>query len=315
MNKLCRILLGTYFAIGAASAQAAAPGIYWTDRGAGRIERANLDGTGRTTLLTVASPNNNHLTGIDVDTVNDQMYFNLFAIGGNGDTLIRRANLDGSGATTFANVTPLGFGGLALERNQSSGQLFWTTDNFTVSGVHRINADATGATTLLAGLTNPMGLALDVGAGKMYYGSSTSISRASLNGSAPEILVTGSQPREIVLDTGAGHMYWTTIINDGLGGRIRRANVDGTGVVDILTGLSQPTAIALDPISDKLYWSELGTSTIWWSNMDGTGAQLVASGAGMQLPLYISVIPAVPEPATLGVMAIVAVFTISRRRR
>ena len=41
----------------------------------------------------------------------------------------------------------------------------------------------------------------------------------------------------------AGTMYWT----DGEAGRIQRANLDDSGVGDLVTGLEGPSGLALDP--------------------------------------------------------------------
>ena len=57
-----------------------------------------------------------------------------------------------------------------------------------------------------------------------------------------------------MLDVGAGKMYWTYwpdwTPERGWGeqgtGKIQRANLDGTGVQDVVTGLGWPEGLALD---------------------------------------------------------------------
>ncbi len=45
------------------------------------------------------------------------------------------------------------------------------------------------------------------------------------------------------LDVAAGHMYWSESTDD----RIHRANLDGSGVVEIITGLGNVRGTALNP--------------------------------------------------------------------
>lgn len=71
----------------------------------------------------------------------------------------------------------------------------------------------------------------------------------------------------------AAHLYWTII----LGGKVRKASLDGTGVATIATGQTYPTGVAVD--GTNLYWTNLGASnTIVESNLDGTNAMTIATG-------------------------------------
>ena len=47
-------------------------------------------------------------------------------------------------------------------------------------------------------------------------------------------------------------MYWT----DGTQHKIQRANLDGTRVEDLVTGLSDTSGIALDVVGGKMYWTD-----------------------------------------------------------
>uniref|UniRef100_A0ACD5GWN9 Uncharacterized protein n=1 Tax=Desertifilum tharense IPPAS B-1220 TaxID=1781255 RepID=A0ACD5GWN9_9CYAN len=67
-------------------------------------------------------------------------------------------------------------------------------------------------------------------------------------------------------------MYWT----DDTTNRIQRANLDGTGVENlIVSGLDRPRAIALDLFNDKIYWVDSGRDIIERANLDGTGREVV----------------------------------------
>jgi low density lipoprotein receptor-related protein 5/6 len=71
-------------------------------------------------------------------------------------------------------------------------------------------------------------------------------------------------------------MYWTDQISAK---KIRRANLDGTGVEDLVTtGLFFPTGIALDVAGGKMYWTDFGTNRIHRANLDGTNVENVVTG-------------------------------------
>ena len=61
--------------------------------------------------------------------------------------------------------------------------------------------------------------------------------------------------------------------------KIQRANLDGTGVQDLVTGLDWLRGIALDVSNRKMYWIDWGTGKIQCANLDGSGVQdLVTTG-------------------------------------
>ena len=74
-----------------------------------------------------------------------------------------------------------------------------------------------------------------------------------------------------------GKVYWT----DSGTGKISRANLDGSGAEDLITGLDSPQGIALDSDGGKMYWTETGVASgkISRANLDGTNVEvLIATG-------------------------------------
>lgn len=69
-------------------------------------------------------------------------------------------------------------------------------------------------------------------------------------------------------------LYWTDYGTH----KIQRANLDGSGVEDLLTGLSRPQGLALDAAGGKLYWVEEGSSSIRRARLDGTAVETLISG-------------------------------------
>ena len=72
----------------------------------------------------------------------------------------------------------------------------------------------------------------------------------------------------------SGYIYWVEPT------KIRRANLDGTGVQDLVTGVTQGRGIALDLTDNHIYWTEAGSSKIRRANLDGTGVQDLITGIG-----------------------------------
>ena len=62
-----------------------------------------------------------------------------------------------------------------------------------------------------------------------------------------------------------GKVYWTD------GTRIRRANLVGSNVEDLVTtGVVSPRGIALHPAAGEMYWTDVGIDMIKRANLDGT---------------------------------------------
>ena len=71
-----------------------------------------------------------------------------------------------------------------------------------------------------------------------------------------------------------GHIYWINQVP----GRILRANLDGTNVQNIVTGLTLPTYLKLDVENGKMYWTSWQTGIIQSANLDGSDLQSVVKG-------------------------------------
>ncbi len=101
------------------------------------------------------------------------------------------------------------------------------------------------------------------------------IQRVNLKGGVGvEDLVTVGQvftPVSIALDVPGGKMYWTEASPADF--MIGRANLDGTDVVYLVTGLVSPSGIALDTSGGKMYWTDIGTGKIQRANLDGSAVE------------------------------------------
>ena len=107
----------------------------------------------------------------------------------------------------------------------------------------------------------------DVGASK--------VQRLDLSaGAGVEDLLTMGQvftPVDMVLDQTGGKMYWTEASPADF--MIARANLDGSNVESLVTGLTSPSGIELDVAAGKMYWTDIGTGKIQCANLDGSGIE------------------------------------------
>ena len=86
------------------------------------------------------------------------------------------------------------------------------------------------------------------------------------------------------MDAAGGKIYWTDRRTD----RIQRADLDGSGVEDLVTaGLANPQGIVLDLTDRKMYWTDWGTRKIQRADLDGTGVEDVVT-TGLHTPWAIA---------------------------
>ena len=242
------------------------PKMYWTDWGTAKIQRANLDGSQVEDLVStgldfsgLARP---HSLALDVGQ--GKMYW----ADGNASR-IQRANLDGSQVETLVIGVNEDFRSpVTLASAGSLGDFF----GFNFRSPIEDNS------------MSPVGIALDVGRGKMYWTDQSwdMISRANLDGSQRETLVsTGlTRPVGIALDVDRGKMYWTD--RDGAT-KISRANLDGSQVETLVTGVELPHSLALDVGRGKMYWTDYSTDKISRANLDGSQVETLVS-TGLETP-------------------------------
>lgn len=212
--------------------------MYWTEASPAdfMIGQANLDGTNVQYMIAhLVEP-----SGIAVDTAAGKLYWTDIGTG-----KIQRANLDGSSVedlVTSQAVTPVE---IALHR--SAGKMYWTDPAAADFQISRADFDGGNVEGLVSGLSDPSGITLDASGTKMYWTDrgSSSIQRANLDGTQAEDLVTSGliEPVRIVLDDAAGKMFWTEASPADF--MISRANLDGSGIELLVTGLTSPSGIDL----------------------------------------------------------------------
>lgn len=159
----------------------------WGDQSLGVIGAAQLNGAGAHTLLTTPFH-----SGIAFDGVHRKIYWSTALTPTTGE--IRRANLNGSNV----EVVVVGYGKPArIALDPIGGKIYWT--DYVFDAVARANLDGSSVQYIyVVGSTlNPNGIALDLDAGKVYWGQSYAfdrekIMRMNLNGTNPEDVIVGA---------------------------------------------------------------------------------------------------------------------------
>ena len=156
----------------------------------------------------------------------------------------------------------------------------WRSYNPTLSRIARAPADGGSAETLLTGFHHDTGLgdlAIDTDAGKLYWANRPAdlIECANLDGTARDTVLADVNAVGLALDLAGGKIYWADYTYSDP--RIRRADLDGTDVQDLVSASDgcQLEGLVLDLAAGKLYWAERMDQQIWRANLDGSGAQRI----------------------------------------
>ena len=203
-------------------------------------------------------------------------------------------------ASTDGLVMP---GSIAL--NPLDGKMYWTDDGNpeTADGaIRRANLDGSGPVeNVKTGLADPVGIALDLDAGYLYWadreqgaiyrGNLADINEAGLQTPAETLIGNLNKPYQVALDTANGRMYWT----ERGGSKIRYVDLDAPFITatDVvfeypLVAPENPFGLALDPLAGKMYWTERGTGLnggdqIRRANLDGQNGEVLVDSTPYSL--------------------------------
>ncbi|MBI9098236.1 MAG: hypothetical protein JEY91_07145 [Spirochaetaceae bacterium] len=154
---------------------------------------------------------------------------------------------------------------MTLQKTARDPRLYWAEEG-TSKSIKRCKLDGTDVETIVTGLNEPRDLAIDDNGEYLYWADTgtQSIQRVNLEGTQVKTTLYDNAtdsvdaPWEIVLDNTNNLIYWT----DKNTGEIYQGNIDGSGSpIVVLTGLSDPTGLAIDFTGEIIYWSESPDST------------------------------------------------------
>ncbi len=277
MNRIRFVSAATYFILAAIQSFAVAQKIYWVESGSQSIRKANLNGTDQRTVIQrlLYDPRE-----IDIDPVHGKLYWadwNFYS----DESWIARSNTDGS---EMEFLIPLGDAypfGLAVD--SEAGKIYWSEygANPVRGAIRRANLDGTDIETVIS-TAYAMGITLNNG--KVYWSDASSISRANLDGSEPEVVIADRFAHDIAVDFDGGKIYWTEgYLWAGFSAKVWRANLDGTEIETLVTGLHGPHGISLDLVHGKMYWADNETNGgglgAMRANLDGTNVETLRYGA------------------------------------
>ena len=270
--------------------------VYWTEmqkRGihGGRIQRADSNGSNVEKLVTVNRSSGSAPIGISIDFVGRKLYW------ATSDGKIQRAGLNGSNIENVVTglVTPEDFStGSSLQSIHSltgivtgSPAIYWV-DNQS-SKIQYVNLNNLKVKDIVAGVPDSSDIALDLTGGQIYWTETASgkIRRANFNGTNVQDLITGlAGPSAIVLDLVSGRIYWSdqrwnASIGAVAGSKIQSANLNGSNVRDVVTGLRVVEGIALDVSRGKVYWADSDMGKIQRANLNGSNVEDLVTGMRM----------------------------------
>ena len=127
---------------------------------------------------------------------------------------------------------------------------------------------------------NAMNIAVDANNGKVYWTEQTGERRGTINSAnldgdpgVTELTAILSVPMGIAVDVTGSKLYWTNSR-----GRIQSANLDGSGIQNVVQYLSGPTDIVVS--NGFIYWTEGGNSIRRVSMSDQKITQDIAANLG-----------------------------------
>ncbi len=244
--------------------------MYWSENfnnGLPKIQRANLDGTGLETIITLSGLL--IVPSIALDVPNQKIYWAVNPTASAGDQVaqrgpgsIARANFDGSNAEAI-NTTVVFPVGLAV----GGGKVYWYDDGTGFIERANLNGDTIESIVEQPDQQNSP-LAVDIAAGKIFWIADDYLRRANLDGSNQEDLFAGAGAAiDLTLDAAHRKVYWSSFVN-GIGA-ITRANYDGSHV-----------------------------ETLPFNNLGAVYGLAVGDSAGNRAPVIANEIPAVTLVAT-----------------
>ena len=258
--------------------------IYWADFSTDKIQRANLDGSQVEDLVTtgLSVPR-----GLALDAGAGKIYW-----ADSGSKKIQRADLDGTDVEdllTGVSSPPLG---LALDSPVASLTPDPSSMAFSRDGTkHRFTVQASEPIEVVA---NPAGTAARMlvteSSGSFNECPGESEDRMTRR-HGQTVYLAGCEPGQATVElrrasdqevlrsytfkvSQAVKIYWT----DAYAQKIQRADLDGSNVEDLVTGLNEPIGLTLDVMGGKMYWTDKGTDKIHRANLDGSQVEDLVAG-------------------------------------
>ncbi|GIV58816.1 MAG: hypothetical protein KatS3mg042_1729 [Rhodothermaceae bacterium] len=198
---------------------------------------------------------------------------------------IRRASLDGDSAEVYLGGIVCGVGALKdIEIDTAGETVYWSENSDCYRPLHRTDLVRPDPFQSLLPTNGPYAVSaieLDLRNQMIYWTNNDffvqkplGILRAPLNDTvSDEYIITGC-----IGDIALAHMlskvYWAPCNSS----TIRRANLDGTEVENVIVSQGAVGNLAIDHKGGKIYWTETSEGTIRRANLDGSEVEDLLSG-------------------------------------
>ncbi|MCE2438452.1 MAG: hypothetical protein J4F39_03385 [Candidatus Latescibacteria bacterium] len=209
---------------------------------------------------------------------------------GNPDLVVQSPSVSNNRVSAGATFT-LG----ATVRNQGNGSSAATTLHYYRSSDATVStSDTQVGTDAVSGLSagdssaESINLTAPSSSGTYYYGACVdAVSGESNTGNNCSPAVTLTVATAPPPTPGASKLYWTDWGTD----KIQRANLDGSGVEDLVSGagLDGPDGLTLDMAGGKMYWTDAGTNKIQRADLNGSNVEDLVTGLGIPYGLALDV--------------------------
>jgi len=184
----------------------------------------------------------------------------------------------------------------SLTVDTADDKVYWSEHSSSGGVIKRANLDGTNVEVLVTHPTTPQSITVDT-AGKRFCWINSlegKIQSADLSGGNIKTIVQLDDTiTHIAVDAEGGKLYWADSEF-----RIRRMNLDGTGIETVLTGWNSylPRGIGGMVIADgKIYWTE---RQIWYrvggiihrANLNGTNLETLATSLGEPVGIAVDTV-------------------------
>jgi hypothetical protein len=213
--------------------------------------------------------------------------------------VLRTSRLDGSNNERLVGQLPHP-GAIALD--DEHGLIYWT--DLETMEIMRSQLDGSSVETVLPAqpeISDLGGLVIDAQNDKLYFSYVNplidglypgAIGRLDLANSVVDSIVAGlSHPEGLALHQDV--LFWADDLLAS-GGVIGRVELDSGDPSFIVTELQSPVGLAIDPMSELLYWTDWRAGTVQRSNLDGSDRTDILTGLNQPRALALAV---VPEPS------------------
>ncbi|MBI4718613.1 MAG: hypothetical protein HY763_12460 [Planctomycetes bacterium] len=211
-----------------------------------------------------------------------------------GESTIFRTNLDGLLYGTVQTLPDNDATVWGLGVHSGAGKVYWTATPTAPAPrrVDRANLDGSGTETLAQDLIGePWSLAVVPESGKIYFSDPGlgTLLESDLSGAGVQAVITGAPGGfyGVAVDAADGMVYWSDLAAGATcDGRIWRRSLSGTGPVQlVLAGLGRqsgecfPVSIAVDPLTQTVYWADPGSRSVGRVGGDGAGNEVLYTSA------------------------------------